>query len=446
MITFEILNKKIYYSLTNGQASYNNQYIEYIDHFSNDGVPVVSDNTYPSLTICLQSSTQCNLECKYCFSKLKDKKLIEFENFIPYLNFIINQNLNKNRFYIDLSGEREPLLNLPFILDAVQYADEMSEKLRKEVLITFVTNGILLTKKVSTLLKSKGVLFGISLDGPKGVHDKNRPLKNGKSSYDIIIKNILEIEDKTFLGCAVTIGKQRFNLVKTIEELCQYFPTISIKPARLDNSSLFTFDDINFWKKEYERLTQILVEKALNGDLKILLAILNGDDYFGKFINRVFLNYVAYNRCDAGLGRIYLTQDGVISHCVPLSIYDKYKFDNLEHYLKEDGKSFFLQQLTNPYCFNCNLKKLCGGECAVEKENHVTNNTVLCELKKHLILLAIYLREELKLNEEVFKKVYDFCNMKMSRNKENLKFKTILNTNPQKSFAECKKIFYSTSN
>ena len=56
MITFEILKKKIYYSLTNGQASYNNQYIEYIDHFSNDGVPVVSDNTYPSLTICLQSS------------------------------------------------------------------------------------------------------------------------------------------------------------------------------------------------------------------------------------------------------------------------------------------------------------------------------------------------------------------------------------------------------
>ena len=300
-----------------------------------------------------------------------------------------------------------------------------------------------MTKKVSALLKSKGVLFGISLDGPKEVHNKNRPLKNGKPSYDIILKNILEIEDKTFLGCALTIGKERFCLVETIEDLCQYFPTVSIKPARLDTSSSFTFEDIEYWKKEYERLTQILVQNALSGDLKLLLVILNGDDYFGKFINRVFLNYVAYNRCDAGLGRIYITQDGIISHCVPLSVYNKYRFDNLEQYFKENGKSFFVQQLINPNCFHCTLKKLCGGECAVEKENHIANNSVLCELKKHLILLAIYLREELKENEEIFKRVYEFCNMKMSRNKINPNFKAILDTHPQKSFAECKKIFYS---
>lgn len=92
-------------------------------------------------------------------------------------------------------------------------------------------------------------MFGISLDGPKEVHNKNRPLKNGKPSYDIILKNILEIEDKTFLGCALTIGKERFCLVETIEDLCQYFPTVSIKPARLDTSSSFTFEDIEYWKK-----------------------------------------------------------------------------------------------------------------------------------------------------------------------------------------------------
>lgn len=72
MITLEILKKEVYYSLANGQASYNPHYIERIDHLSNGGLPVVLDNPYPSLTICLQFSNQCNLKCEYCFSKLID--------------------------------------------------------------------------------------------------------------------------------------------------------------------------------------------------------------------------------------------------------------------------------------------------------------------------------------------------------------------------------------
>ena len=67
-------------------------------------------------------------------------------------------------------------------------------ELNVEILVSFVSNGTLLTKEIAKILQNKGVLFGVSLDGNKYVHDLHRKNIKGEKTYDSIITNIESIE------------------------------------------------------------------------------------------------------------------------------------------------------------------------------------------------------------------------------------------------------------
>jgi len=57
-----------------------------------------------------------------------------------------------------------------------------------------MTNGFLLTEKVAKMLQESNVRgLQITVDGPREIHDKRRPVKiPGVSSYDVVMKNIFE--------------------------------------------------------------------------------------------------------------------------------------------------------------------------------------------------------------------------------------------------------------
>ena len=59
-----------------------------------------------------------------------------------------------------------------------------------------ITNGYLLTKENAERLKECQVgRVQITLDGPKEIHDVRRPLVNGNGTYDIIMKNIMDVKE-----------------------------------------------------------------------------------------------------------------------------------------------------------------------------------------------------------------------------------------------------------
>lgn len=369
-----------------------------------------SSQDFPTLTICIQSSYTCNFSCEYCFAanKGREGKPI-FQSFIPWLDRLLDSHMDKQRFYIDLSGDREPLMNLPFVIQCADYANKKQEILRKEILVTFVCNGSLLTPEISILLKSKGILFGVSIDGPKTINDLNRISKAGYSAYDKTLGNVALMDDRSFLGCSVTLGRKSFDLVRFLEDIKNLFPTISIKPARLVGESNFTDSDIERWTKEYDKLALHLVSQAKNGDFKLFFCLLNGDDYFGKYLRFAFLGAFPLNRCDAGIGRLYLTSDGFVFPCVPLSEFADLSAEFDELYPEKAGFAFFEKNLVCSECDACRFKMACGGECYVERlHNNHNNNHSLCRLKKHLILLAAFVCDELSAFASVYNELFAF--------------------------------------
>ena len=149
----------------------------------------------PSHTAEILFTQNCNLNCTYCFEKVKNtscdmntedlyQKMTNNGTFytIPFL-----------RFYM-FGGE--PLANQPFLEDLILRIEEdpdMVPDQKREYLSSIcgslTTNGTLI-KKYIDFLKKYNFSFQISLDGPEDINDLCRVDKAGNGHFKEIMENI----------------------------------------------------------------------------------------------------------------------------------------------------------------------------------------------------------------------------------------------------------------
>ena len=125
-------------------------------------------------TFCIDVSDACNLCCDYCFNKNKSGRTIDSKTAISYLEKMFDKYPNGEKYFVDMSGKGEPLLALKTILEIATWCKKKQDEIRAEVLPQFVCNGTLLTPSIAKTLQDNGILFGVSLDGNKDIHDKHR--------------------------------------------------------------------------------------------------------------------------------------------------------------------------------------------------------------------------------------------------------------------------------
>jgi len=366
-----------------------------------------------------------------------------------FVDFIISEFPKAEKFIVDPTGSGEPLLRMEFILELAEYCHLKSNEICKEVLPMLVTNGTLLTKENVDKLQSAGYIFGISIDGYQETHDVNRVNKKQVGTYKQIIKNVKNIKHREYLGAAVTLTNDKMDLVKAFKSLYKYFTTISIKPVRSFDNTVdgFNEDNIEEIKNQYSRLYKYILQKTLKGKLDYLGVLLNGDDYQGKFILRVIMNHKVSTRCDTGLGRFSLTPDKKIIACPGSIGIEEMELGTLDTGLNQDRMNHFWNILSErKRCQDCEVRFVCGGECMIVsyyKVNRLDSvDEVMCKLKKHLFELAVKFKYELILeSEELFKTVYDGCQIKVDRFKEDKELSnTLKKLNGQYTFMELKKI------
>lgn len=141
---------------------------------------------YPSLGV-LHITSKCNLRCKYCFASCEKGTSIEDEQIYKAVDAFLNLP-NKN-ITIDFHGG-EPLLEFEKIKKTVKYADKEAAKLGKNVNFVLQTNGTLLNDEKLKFIKENRIDIGLSFDGPKHIHDRNRFYPNNKGSFDEVMKAV----------------------------------------------------------------------------------------------------------------------------------------------------------------------------------------------------------------------------------------------------------------
>lgn len=371
--------------------------------FNNAIFPQVYDNdSYSKITLSLNFSTKCNLNCKYCFLDHKEgETLYSLEKIKEEIENFVKRNIKKKKIFVDLSGSGEPLINLVEVIAIAKWCKKLERKYKVNVIMQFVTNGTLLDEKTVKLLQDNAVLFGVSLDGTKENHDKNRVFSDGRPSYDLIEKNMKAIEEKQFLGSAMVIdGSFNTNLLNCYLNMSKLSTTTSIKFKRSDHIDEYK-DKADYIIGEYFNLMLYLIQRIIENDYQLLFSILRGDDTFGTMLSRVIIDNKVFARCDGGVGRISLGKNYKIYPCAPSIVNSSFE--------GEEGINYFKSIAKIDYCNDCECKFYCGGECPLVKEKLKSNDIYLCKIKKKLFEYSLYFKAYLlKYKKEALNTISSF--------------------------------------
>jgi uncharacterized protein len=140
------------------------------------------------------SGSTCNIDCKYCFFLSKEALYPDEKHRMSdaTLETYIRQLIESHRtpeVTVAWQGGEPTLMGLDFFRKAV----ELVEKYRlpgQQVQQTFQTNGIALDDEWCAFLKANGFLVGLSVDGPRELHDTYRVTRGGKGTFDLVMKGL----------------------------------------------------------------------------------------------------------------------------------------------------------------------------------------------------------------------------------------------------------------
>ena len=150
------------------------------------------------LNLILKGTNACNLRCGYC--SLGEKKQVEMlgaSDMSKALSWFLEYARKKNqrRVQIILHGGE------PFLVPAEQYRfcfQELQEKYKDvEICYSAQTNGYELSEDYVELIRDYKIRIGVSLDGGKEVHDRQRKGICGEGTYEKVIGNIHMLKDNS---------------------------------------------------------------------------------------------------------------------------------------------------------------------------------------------------------------------------------------------------------
>ena len=134
----------------------------------------------------------CNLGCQYCFFLSKENlyqgesHLMDEATLETYIRQLMASSPGPQ---VDVAWQGgEPMLRgLDFYKRSVQLAEKY-RKPHQRILHTLQTNGTLITDEWSAFFKANNYLVGLSIDGPRAMHDAYRVSKKGEGSFDDVIR------------------------------------------------------------------------------------------------------------------------------------------------------------------------------------------------------------------------------------------------------------------
>ncbi len=134
----------------------------------------------------------CNLDCKYCFFLSKEALYpgSRFRMADDLLEIYIRQLLESHRtpeVTIAWQGGEPTLMGLDFFRRSIEYVEQY-KKPGQRVVYTIQTNGTKIDDEWAAFFKAYDFLVGLSVDGPREMHDTYRVNKGGEGSFDQVMR------------------------------------------------------------------------------------------------------------------------------------------------------------------------------------------------------------------------------------------------------------------
>jgi len=137
----------------------------------------------------------CNLDCEYCFY-LSKEMLYPGSRFRmaaglqeTYIRQLLATHARAPEVVVSWQGGEPTMMGIDFFRRSVEL-ERACARPGQRVLNTIQTNGTLLDDEWGAFLAENDFLVGISIDGPRDLHDAYRVDKGGKPTYDRVIRGL----------------------------------------------------------------------------------------------------------------------------------------------------------------------------------------------------------------------------------------------------------------
>lgn len=151
----------------------------------------------------------CNLDCAYCYYL---DKAGQYGGQEPRMSLSVLEKVT--RAYIEANevpevqfvwhGGEPLVMGLDFFRKAVEYQRRYAGD--KRVFNSIQTNGTLLTPQWADFFRENGFLVGLSLDGPREIHDRYRLDRGGAPTWERVMRGLTLLRD----------GGVEFNTLTTV--------------------------------------------------------------------------------------------------------------------------------------------------------------------------------------------------------------------------------------
>ena len=187
---------------------------------------------------------RCNLSCQYCYAsgirKTVPKNCMRLETLKAVIDFFCH---SQNSVEFIWHGGEPLFAGLSFYRKVVEFQSAWKQKGRR--ITNFVqTNATLVTPEWTRFFADHNFLVGVSIDGPKEIHDQVRYYSAGKGSHDEVMRGIdLLRQDGVFNGIICVISAIDYKFPK---EIFNFFLSSGIKKLKFPKiKSIGCCDDIS---------------------------------------------------------------------------------------------------------------------------------------------------------------------------------------------------------
>jgi len=357
---------------------------------------------YLPTSVTLLPTTDCNLNCIYCYASSGEHRVnMPFDTAKASIDFITENALKLGQKNIGVSfhGGGEPFMNYKLIKEAVKYSKSLSKKKRlKSPHYSIVTNAVLNQEQLN-FLKKYNFRVNISLDGTKDIQDFQRPLRDGRSSFEQVMNSIRFMEEnKQNYGIRSTITNYNLGRLKEIVDFFKdttNLDTVHFEPVfecgRCEKTNTTEPDSKEFLEK--------ILEAKEYGLSKGMGVYYSG----GRF------DATTNHFCGATGSNFIVTPYGTVTTCLEVST-TKDPRSSVFQIGKQNKGSFQIEQDKIDYlksrtvdkmsnCTDCYAKYNCAGDCLAKVlakgSLFDTSENSRCDINRGVLLYEI----NKKLNE-----------------------------------------------
>lgn len=145
------------------------------------------------------ASSACNLACRYCFyADVSAKRTVKSYGRMSYdtLETLVQKTLEtaEGRATFAFQGGEPTMAGLRFFKRLIEFEEKHNTR-GIEIGHAIQTNGVLLDENWAAFFKEHNFLVGLSLDGTRGMHDRNRVDEAGQGTFQSVWDSAKLLED-----------------------------------------------------------------------------------------------------------------------------------------------------------------------------------------------------------------------------------------------------------